>query len=64
MESTAFEKEDGGIEEADGGFELVQITIRSWTSIVRRGLQLVRKRRLWGLLGGYLNMLKRRGLEG
>ena len=55
--STAFEKEGDG-------FEFVQITIRIWESIVRRGLRLVRKRRLWALLGGYLKSIKQGELEG
>ena len=47
-------------EEEDDGFEFTQITIRTWESIVSRGLSLVRKRRLWGVFGGYLNMIKKK----
>ena len=36
---------------------------RIWESIVRKGLRLVRKRRLWGVLGGYLRSIKQRGLQ-
>ena len=62
--STAFEKEGDGIEKDGDGFELVQITIKLWESIVRRGLRLALKKRLWGLLGGHLNSIKKQGLAG
>ena len=41
---------------------LNQCSPPTWESIVRRGLQLVRKRRLWGVFGGYLKEIKKRGL--
>ena len=50
-------------EEEDDGFEFIQITIRTWESIVSRGLFLRRKSRLWGVLGGYLKSIKQRGLQ-
>ena len=76
--STAFEKDGDsrpdalesaqmavlGIDDVDDGFEFVQITIRIWESIVRRGRRLALKRRLWGLLGGHLNSIKKQGLAG
>ena len=62
--STAFEKEGDGIEKDGDGFEFVQTTMKTRESIVRRGLRLALKRRLWGLLGGHLKQIKQQGLAG
>ena len=62
--STAFEKEGDGIEKDGDCFELVQITIKLWESIVRRGRRLAFKRRLWGVLGGHVKQIKQQGLAG